>query len=117
LIVAVNSSSADKMIGFSMEGPDKYDVYDLYTGKITEKKSGDNFVLGGYKAVVIAMEGAKEPVVSDTTPEPAKRNDNGSRFPVIPVAAAAGAVIAGGIAVAAVTMARKKKSGGNDHEK
>ena len=111
IIVAVNSSSVKKQIRVSFGGDAGFDVYDLYSGQITEQNDGDAVTVNGYRAVVLVSDRAQEPEVSEATRGPGTIK-GGKPFPAVFAAVAGGiAVLAG--AGAAVYAVRKKKNGGN----
>lgn len=108
LIVAVNSGSSDKRVKLTFEDGGGFDVYDLYSGAVSEGKSGDEIIINGYRAVVLVHEGTSEPVAQPTE-KPAENTSGG--FPAVPVIAGAAAAAAGGVALA-VAISKKKRSGG-----
>ncbi|MBR0159077.1 MAG: hypothetical protein IJM24_08355 [Clostridia bacterium] len=109
LVVAVNPTPSRKNLKVSFGGDGTYDVYDLYTGEVTEAEADRELLLDGYRGIVLVREGAEDPEpLSSDDPGSESRNGSGN-FPLIPVLAGAGVLAVGAAAAAVIVKTGKNK--------
>ena len=115
IIVAVNTLAAKKTlrVTFDDDPQAEYDIYDLYSGEISTGSGSQNMIIDGYRAVIIVKDGASEPVVDPDPDNGNKAQNDGKKFPTVPVIIAGSAAVLAAAGVTGAVIAKKKRSEGS----